>query len=142
MSSGAPASLCDGARTGNVRPLLSELEHALARLLATGEESSIDLRRLPLSAADEGDLDEFLGNGEISAALDLMGPTEIHETRFAGIWRLSDFNASGELMGKYLLVTYCPEILTAPVPDVERSVTELRDALGSLPSNVPLPTGE
>jgi len=125
-----------------VRPLLSELEHALVRLLATGEETSIDLRRLPLTAADEAELDEFLGRGEIRAMLDLMGPTEIHETRFAGIWRAIHHNVTGELLGKYLLVTYCPEILAAPVPDVERGIADLRDALASPASNAVLVAGE
>jgi hydrogenase-1 operon protein HyaF len=142
MNSGRPESPCAGARTGNVRPLLSELEHALARLLATGEETSIDLRRLPLTAADEAELDEFFGRGEIHAMLDLMGSSEIHETRFAGIWRAVHHNVTGELMGKYLLVTYCPEILATPVPDVERAIAELRDELGPPASNAVPVTGE
>ena len=43
--------------TGNVIPLLHQIRHALSQLLAQQEETTIDLRRLPLSASEESQLE-------------------------------------------------------------------------------------
>ena len=72
--------------TWNVQPILHEIRHALGKLLQTGENSIIDLRSIPLAPGEEETIIDTLGRGEVRAHLDALGPSEIIETRFAGVW--------------------------------------------------------
>ena len=59
--------------TGNVKPLLHEIRHALARLEEGGEGTVIDLQSLPLAPGEERRIEETLGKGEVSAELNALG---------------------------------------------------------------------
>ena len=72
--------------TWNARPLLFEVRHALEELIDSGETSIIDLRSIPLAPGEEETIIETLGQGEVHARLDALGPSEIIETRYAGVW--------------------------------------------------------
>jgi|TARA_R110002096_G_scaffold426490_1_gene636342 hydrogenase-1 operon protein HyaF len=124
-----PAAADPLVSTGNVQPLLCEVHYALKRLLEGDEEYTIDLRRIPLSSADEDQLEKILGVGEITAELDLMGPSRIWETRYSGVWQVAHFNALDEVTGKYLLVSRCPEILKSQIPDIECALVGLESLL-------------
>ena len=47
-----------------------------------------------------------------------MGPSQIYETQFSGVWRITHFNAANEVVGRYVEVTRIPEILLAQEADV------------------------
>lgn len=72
--------------TGNVMPLLHQIRHAFSRLIEQHEETTIDLRRLPLSPGEESQLEAFLGHGEVKADIQALGDTVLIESRFTGVW--------------------------------------------------------
>lgn len=114
---------------GMVLPVLHELDAMLERLIETGEPSSIDLRRTPLSPEDRESLDRVLGRGEVSATVDSLGPTHVQETAVPGIWRVTHSNQDGKALGELLEVTACPELLATPTEDIPLGLTRLRARL-------------
>jgi hydrogenase-1 operon protein HyaF len=104
--------------TLNVVPLLHEVRHALERLLESGEPTTIDLGSIPLAPGEFDKIDGALGTGEVKVVLEAMGPSQIYETQFSGVWRITHFNATDEIVGRYIEVTRIPEILLAQEADV------------------------
>ena len=106
------------AFTLNVVPLLHEVRHALERLLEAGEPTTIDLGAIPLAPGEFEKIDAALGTGEVKVVLEAMGPSQIYETQFSGVWRITHFNAANEVVGRFVEVTRIPEILLAQEADV------------------------
>jgi hydrogenase-1 operon protein HyaF len=119
----------DAAFTGNVLPLLHEVRHALERLLATGEETTIDLGSLPLATGEFARIEATLGEGEVRATLDALGPSEIRETRYSGVWLVTHRNATDEVTGRYIEIARMPAVLLAQEPDMRRGLADLAHAL-------------
>lgn len=113
------------AFTMNVRPLLHEVRHALERLLAEGEETTIDLGSLPMAPGELEKIDDMLGTGEVRVMLDSLGPSQLYETRFTGVWRITHRNAADEVVGRYIEIARVPSILPAQEPDMRRGLEEL-----------------
>ncbi len=122
--------------SGNGHALIHELDKRLERLAEQGATDAIDLRGLPLSAADLQMLEDFLGVGEIEARIDALGLTRVYETAYAGIWRVTYYSEDGKVVADVLEVTRQPGIITTPPGDVADACGRLREALGDLP---PLP---
>jgi hydrogenase-1 operon protein HyaF len=116
--------------TANVLPLLHEVRHALARLLATGEETTIDLGSIPMAPGELDKIDAALGSGEVRVMLDSLGPSQIYETRFTGVWRITHRNAADEVVGRYIEIARIPPVLLAHETDMRRSLEELSARLG------------
>lgn len=110
-------------------PLLHELAAMLETLLATGEENSIDLRRAPLDPTDRARLAEILGQGELSASLDCLGSTRIQETAITGVWWITHCDAQDRVVGEFIEVTSCPEILRSSQQEVRSGLSRLRTRL-------------
>jgi hydrogenase-1 operon protein HyaF len=108
--------------TLNVVPLLHEVRHALTRLLETGEATTIDLGSIPLAPGELEKIDGALGIGELRAELNALGPSQIYETSFSGVWRINHLNATNEVVGRYVEVTRIPAILLAQEADVRNSL--------------------
>jgi hydrogenase-1 operon protein HyaF len=106
------------AFTLNVLPLLHEVRHALDRLLESGEATTIDLGSIPLAPGEFEKIDGALGTGEVKVVLEAMGPSQIYETQFSGVWRVTHYNATNEVVGRFIEVTRIPEILLAQEADV------------------------
>ena len=62
---------------GNIRALLSEIATCLEKLVKTGNTGMIDLNSLPLAPGEYEQLRQTLGQGEISARIEAIGPSEI-----------------------------------------------------------------
>ena len=122
-----------GPGTGNIPLLLNELRHALIRLTETGETTTIDLRALPLAPGELGLLEHRLGHGEIRAQLDALGPSEIIETRFPGVWRVIHYNENKETMGYFLEVTTVPTLLRTPIEDLSTGIQSLQELINHEP---------
>ena len=116
--------------TANVLPLLHEVRHALTRLLATGEETTIDLGSIPMAPGELDKIDDALGSGEVRVMLDSLGPSQIYETRFTGVWRITHRNAADEVVGRYIEIARIPSVLLAHEADMRRSLEELEARLG------------
>ena len=117
--------------TGNVEPVLFEIRHALERWLADGEVHSIDLRSLPMAPGEEERLLEILGEGEVCVELSIMGPSEIIETRFPGVWLVTHYNADDVIMGRYIEVCAIPAILKTQKEDAHEGLARLGDELSN-----------
>lgn len=111
--------------TGNVQPLLHEIRHAVDAWLQQGERNIIDLRSLPMSAAEEEQLLEALGTGEVRARVQALGPTDVIETRYPGVWVVVHYNADDEVLGRFIEVCDIPALLLAQREDVESGLQQL-----------------
>jgi hydrogenase-1 operon protein HyaF len=120
--------------TWNVQPILHEIRHALGKLLQTGENSIIDLRSIPLAPGEEETIIDTLGRGEVRAHLDALGPSEIIETRFAGVWLVTHYNEENSVIGRFIEITELPDILKSQHEDVASSLNELEEQLKQSPT--------
>jgi len=121
-----------GEFTRNVEPILHEIRHALERLLDDGEATAIDLRSIPLAPGEEQILVERLGRGEVSARLDALGPSEIVETRFTGVWLVTHFNDENSIVSRFIEITRVPEVLKAQREDMAHAVAVLTSELSDV----------
>jgi len=115
--------------THNVQPLLHEIRHALNALLETGDTSVIDLRSIPLAPGEEARLIDRLGRGEVVVELNALGPSEIYETQYRGVWLVTHFNEDNNIIGRFIEITLFPEILKAQREDMQDSLLQLEDEL-------------
>lgn len=118
----------EGAR-GNARPILHEIRHALNKLLDTGEETIVDLYSLPMAPADEQELREALGTGEIEVRLDAFGTSTIRETSFPGVWLVEHFDPEQRPIAKFIEVTLIPSIVKSDPADVRDGLVRLANGL-------------
>ncbi len=120
--------------TWNVQPLLHEIRHALGELLQTGKTGVIDLRSIPLAPGEEETIIDTLGCGEVHAKLNALGPSEIYETRFAGVWLITHYNEENNVIGRFIEITGFPDILKSQHEDMTISLNQLEQELedGSL----------
>jgi len=117
--------------TWNARPLLFEVLHALEALLESGETSIIDLRSIPLAPGEEETILETLGQGEVHASLNALGPSEIIETRYAGVWLITHYNDEGAIVSRFIEITKLPDILNSQDEDMSNALIELAHELGT-----------
>ncbi len=117
--------------TGNVEPLLHEIRHALKRLAAGEEGTTIDLKGLPLAPGEEERIEETLGVGEVRAEVDALGPTVIRDTSYPGVWLITHKNADDAVVARFIEVTYIPELLRSQQADIDAGIVRLEDALGN-----------
>jgi len=115
--------------TGNVEPLLHEIRHALKRL-ADGEDGTvIDLKSLPMAPGEEERIESALGEGEVRAELQALGPTVVQETAYPGVWLVTHRNAENAVVARFIEVTRMPEILMAQPEDIARGIEKLESEL-------------
>ena len=111
--------------THNVVPLLHEIRHGLARLLETEAATIIDLRSIPMAPGEEARIIKELGTGEVQAQMSALGPSEIMETRFPGVWLVTHYNSEKEVIGKFIEVCDMPQILKAQAEDIREGLAQL-----------------
>ncbi|MEE9492004.1 MAG: hydrogenase expression/formation C-terminal domain-containing protein [Gammaproteobacteria bacterium] len=115
--------------TWNVQPLLHEIRHALRNLLDSGECSVIDLRSIPLAPGEEDKILSTLGRGEVQAQLDALGPSEIIETQYAGVWIVTHYNDENNIISRFIEITTIPDILRSQIEDVTAACNRLANIL-------------
>lgn len=118
-----------GASAGFVDALLRELQTLLEALVERGEEGSIDLKSLPMGPGDHLRLRAALGEGEVTAVIQALGPTRVIETAFPGVWWITHYNVHDEVVAERIEVTSVPEIVKSPSADVAEGLQRLRSAL-------------
>jgi HupH hydrogenase expression protein, C-terminal conserved region len=117
--------------TWNVQPILHEVRHALSQLIDTGETAIIDLRSIPLAPGEEQKLIDVLGRGEVHADLNALGPSEILETRFSGVWLVTHFNEENSIISRFIEITEIPDILKSQREDMIEALDTLEQQLTS-----------
>jgi len=115
--------------THNTLPLLHEIRHALQRLIDTGETTIIDLRALPLTGAEEQQLENLLGQGEVDCRIEALGKSSVRETAIPGVWLVSHFNTEEELMAKSIEITPVPSILPSDTGGMREGLTTIATLL-------------
>ena len=119
------------ALPGNAPALLHEIAALLTALVAEGRCGAIDLRSVPLTPADRAHLREHLGEGEVHARVNAMGPSEIVETAYRGVWWVTHHDAAGAVCAELIEVTPLPAILAAEGTEIAESLERLRADLDS-----------
>jgi len=114
---------------GNVDPILHEVLHAIDRLLDEREPTVIDLASLPFAPGELEKLEETLGVGELTAELNALGTSHIRETVYPGVWWLEHRNTEDEVVGRYIEITYAPEILKSQEEDIIAGRARLGEGL-------------
>ncbi len=93
--------------------------------MESGETSIIDLRSIPLAPGEEETIIQTLGQGEVLARLDALGPSEIQETRYAGVWLITHYNVDKAIVSRFIEVTKLPDILKSQHEDMSNALSEL-----------------
>lgn len=109
--------------------VLNEIDALLQQLVTHGNNGTIDLRSLPLFPGDYDMLKELLGEGEVSAHLQAMGPSVIQETRIPGVWWVTHFNEDDERIAEYIEVTRLPDILKTTDGDLADAPNGIKDII-------------
>ena len=109
--------------------LLQEIQDMLMQLVEHNSSNSIDIRSLPMMPGDYEQLKQLLGEGEVSATIDSLGPSHIRETAIAGVWWVTHHNAEDEVLTEFIEVTTLPEILKAQAEDVRDAPQQLQDVI-------------
>jgi len=120
-----------GGLGGGVAAILTELAARLERLSVDGVTALIDLRSLPMSVTDRGELLEALGQGEVTATLDAQGTSTLRETAFAGIWWTVHRDRDNTITSELLEVSLVPQILAADPDDISPAAAALRRRIGA-----------
>lgn len=113
------------AATGNLRPVMHEIHHALSELVEHGKHGMIDLHSLPFSPQELDALDAFLGEGEIDLTLNVLGKTRVRESSYAGVWRIEHMDDSGKRIGYFIEVGHTPEILRSQCDDIKEGLAAM-----------------
>jgi hydrogenase-1 operon protein HyaF len=122
--------------------VLAEIGRLLAALADSGATGAIDLRSLPLTAADRDQLQALLGQGEVRAELDLAGLSEVWETAFPGAWWIRHLGADGRVAAEVIAICPVPEILAAHPADVRAGARRLSRKLEQHSGSEPPDSGE
>lgn len=119
------------ARTGMGEAVLHEVLAGLNLFLQQGETRAIDLRGLPLTAADRDELDAYLGRGEVEVTLNVAGRSVAWETGYPGVWRVQHHDESGLPVAETIEITRIPELLLSPLEDVANAKQRLERDLSA-----------
>jgi len=112
--------------SGPVRALLQEVMDMVIALVETGASNFIDLKSLPLAPGELEQLRMVLGEGEVEAIVDALGPTHIHETLVPGVWWVTHRNSNDEVVAEFIEITSLPEILLTHHEEIWNSVDVLK----------------
>lgn len=115
--------------TGNLKPVLHEIRHALQSLIEQSKPTMLDLNGIPFSPSELAELEAFLGQGEIAIELDVLGKTHIQECSYAGVWRIQHFNEQDKCVGYFIEVDHVPEILRSQSDDILEGLNTLSGIL-------------
>jgi hydrogenase-1 operon protein HyaF len=114
---------------GNIGALLVEIAARLEKLASDGTTGSIDLNSMPLAAGEYEQLRQMLGQGEVSARIEAIGPSEIIETRYPGLWWVTHYNVEGDIVADLLEITAIPDIFKSQPDDISAGLVLLRAQL-------------
>ena len=119
----------DSSTVGNIAALLTEIAGLLEVLLTTDTGSVIDLKSLPLSPHEYEQLRFTLGQGEVTARLEAIGPSEIIETQYPGVWWVTHYNVEGDIIADMIEIARIPTVLQSQTEDMQASLVRLQNML-------------
>jgi HupH hydrogenase expression protein, C-terminal conserved region len=116
---------------GNLHALLTEIAAHLERLAQDGTTASIDLNSLPFAPGEYEQLRELLGQGEATAHIEALGPTDISETCYPGVWWVTHYNVEGDIVADRIEITVIPEILKSQPEDIIMGLELMKERLNN-----------
>ena len=119
----------DDELTWNVMPLLHQVKHALHNLINHNKTAIIDLRSIPLAPGEEDKILNTLGQGEVQAQLNALGPSDIVETQYTGVWIVTHYNDDHDIISRFIEITTMPDILRSQKEDVIEACKRLDSTL-------------
>lgn len=128
MHQSKPVMSVDAEPGVSAQAILSEIEERALRFAATGEEASIDLRCLKAMPEEREMLEALLGRGEVSAVLDALGCSEIHETAISCVWWVRHRNADDEIAGELIEIAEVPDVLKGDRSAIASGLQVLRNS--------------
>lgn len=128
MRQGGSSLTVDAEPGSSAQAIISEIEACALRFAETGEENSIDLRCLKAMPQEREILSTLLGRGEVSAIVEALGLTEIHETAVPCVWWVRHRNADEEIVGELIEITEIPEVMLGDRKAVAHGLEALRIA--------------
>ncbi len=124
--------------TGLADAVLAELLGLVQQHSDVGEESTIDLRSLPMTDADRELLKERLGTGEVSTTINAAGLSIVEETTIPGVWWVRHEGGEGRVAAEQIAVTRIPEILLTHPDDIASAPEKLSALIhSSVEQNTP-----
>jgi hydrogenase-1 operon protein HyaF len=120
---------------GSIRALLAEIAARLEKLAACGEAGMIDLHSLPFAPGEYELLRQALGQGEVSVRIEAIGPSEITETRYPGVWWVTHYNVEGDIVADMIEIALVPEIIKSQPDDILAGLELLRVQLNDAQLN-------
>ena len=126
----------DTSSIGNIAALLAEISTMLEQLIGRGTSSMIDLKSLPLSPQEYEQLRLTLGQGEVTARLEAIGPSEIIETHYPGVWWVTHYNVEGDIIADMIEIASVPAILHSQPEDMQAGLERLHALLPQYANNM------
>ena len=117
----------EASHTGLAQSVLREIAGHLAALAGAGESAAIDLRSLPMTTADRGELENLLGRGEVMVKLDVAGTSELWETRYSGVWWVRHRGDDERIASERIEIAAIPEILVSHDADIAAAAARIRE---------------
>jgi hydrogenase-1 operon protein HyaF len=114
---------------GNIRALLAEIAARLEKLVENGETGMIALNSLPFAPGEYEQLRQTLGQGEVSVRIEAIGPSEIIETRYPGVWWVTHYNVEGDIVADMIEIAWFPEIIKSQPENVNEGLARLKGRL-------------
>lgn len=114
---------------GSLHALLVEIATLLEEFARDGTRGSIDLNSLPFAPGEYDQLRQLMGQGEVSVHIEAVGPSEILETRYPGVWWVTHYNVEGDIVADMLEIADIPEIIKSQPEDVSSGLELLRAQL-------------
>ncbi len=102
--------------------LLQELQVMLNDLVHSGKSTSLDVRSLPITPDDYTYLKSLLGDGEVTATINALGPSKISETEIPGIWWITHYNTDDMILAESIEVTELPEMLKTQRQELQQAI--------------------
>lgn len=111
---------------GSLRAILSEIATHLEKLAQDGTTGSIDLNSLPFAPGEYDQLRLLLGEGEVKAHIEALGPSDFVETRYPGVWWVTHYNVEGDIVADSIEITTIPELLKSQPEDISMGLELIR----------------
>jgi len=115
----------------SAKQIVFEIRRALQQLLTSGEERVIDFNCIRCDEKEEKQLRAFLGDGDVSATINICGTCTLWETSVHGVWWVIQKNSIGAIIARALHISFAPDILMAQHEDVEYSLYVLERKIKS-----------
>jgi len=121
--------LPDFGLTGMADAVLNEVASLAKLSCESGDPASIELTAMPLTRRDREAIEARLGRGEVAAAIDAAGRSEVWESAYAGVWFVRHLGIDGDIATETIEICAAPPILFSHPDDRRVAAARLAEDL-------------